>query len=83
MNQMIERLREDKAMKETAVTNPHRRRFLSFAKLAGAVTVVALLGKKTTDPEPLQLAAASPEPEPSRYHETDHIRKYYKSAGLL
>lgn len=70
-------------MKETAVINPHRRQFLTIAKFAGAAAVVALLAKKATDPEPLPIAAASPEPVPSRYHETDHIRKYYQSAGLL
>lgn len=70
-------------MNETAVTNPNRRRFLAAAKLAGAVAVIAVLGKKAGAPAPAPVVSASLEPSPSRYHETDHIRKYYHSAGLL
>ena len=71
-------------MKETAVMNPQRRRFLATAKIAGAAAVVVLLGKKATDTP--SVPQASPDIDiaaSGRYHETEHIRKYYRSAGLL
>jgi hypothetical protein len=71
-------------MRETAVINPQRRRFLATAKIAGAVSVVALLGKNATDaPSAPQAFADTEVAAPGRYHETEHIRKYYRSAGLL
>lgn len=71
-------------MKETAIINPQRRKFLSTVKIASAVTVVALLAKKMSEPsllpaEPAEGTAALP----SSYHETEHIRKYYRSAALM
>jgi nitrous oxide reductase len=71
-------------MRETAVINPQRRRFLATAKIAGAATVVALLGTKATDtPSVPQASSEVDVATPGRYHETEHIRKYYRSAGLL
>lgn len=71
-------------MRETAVMNPQRRKFLATAKIAGAATVVALLSTKATDAPPApELPQDIAGMEPGRYHETEHIRKYYRSAGLL
>lgn len=71
-------------MRETAVINPQRRKFLATAKMAGAATVVTLLAKKATDTPSLPAVPADTEAAtPGRYHETEHIRKYYHYAGLL
>lgn len=70
-------------MNETTVTNPNRRRFMATAKIAGAVAIIALLGKKASAPAPAPIVSASSEAAPSRYRETDHTRKYYHTAGLL
>lgn len=72
-------------MNETAITNHQRRRFLATAKIAGAVAVIALLAKKTSEPAPPAAAVSTDDlsAAPSTYHETEHIRKYYRSADLL
>jgi hypothetical protein len=57
-----------------------RRKFLSGAKVLGAVGAAALVGK-TIEVEASVLAEPIAEPAAgSGYRETEHIRKYYHSA---
>lgn len=73
-------------MTKTNVTNHQRRSFLNTAKIAGAVAVVALIARKKSEPAP-EVATTKKDrvakTEPSPYHETEHIRKYYRSAALM
>jgi nitrous oxide reductase len=59
-----------------------RRRFLQTSANAGLLGAALALLSRTA---PIQAAeqvsaAASTEPPPSGYHETEHIRKYYAKA---
>jgi hypothetical protein len=59
-----------------------RRQFLIAARGAGALGAVAVLfgkGVKVQAAPPQQVAEG--EASRSGYHETEHIRKYYRSAG--
>ncbi len=56
-----------------------RRRFLAAAGGAGALgTLAALSAESTAAAAPV--AAPAPAATPSGYRETEHIRKYYRSA---
>lgn len=72
-------------MKETAVTTHPRRSFLSAVTIAGVATVAALLAKKSSSPPAAAPVAPAEElaAAPGSYHETEHIRKYYRSAARL
>jgi len=78
-------LHEDNAMNENAETTRPRRNFLSTITIAGAATVLALLAKKSSTPPAATPAAPDEElaAVPGTYHETEHIRKYYRSAARL
>jgi hypothetical protein len=59
--------------------DPTRRSLLKAAPL-GALAVAA--AARARAPEPQAPAAAEPAPQPSRgYHETEHIRHYYRTAA--
>lgn len=61
--------------------NTKRRNFLLAAGCAPAIGVAVMLSRESVA-EPIAEAAAAPvEPSVSGYHETDHIRKYYRIAG--
>ena len=79
-------MHEDNAMTKTNVTNHQRRTFLNTAKIAGAAAVVAFISRKNSEPTPEVTPAKKDsvaKAEPSTYHETEHIRKYYRSAALM
>ena len=57
-----------------------RRNFLLAAGCAPAIGVAVMLNRESVA-EPVVAAAAPVEPTVSGYHETDHIRKYYRIAG--
>ena len=64
--------------------NLPRRQFLAVAAAAPAVAVCALLSR----PRDLPLAAPPTLPEDESgddvgYHETEHVRRYYRSAGYF
>lgn len=61
--------------------NARRRKFLLAAGCAPAIGVAALLSRESVVEPVAELAAAPVEPSVSGYHETDHIRKYYRLAG--
>ena len=63
---------------EDQAPDPARRSLLKAAPL-GALAVVAGRAGAT----PAAAAAPAPEPavEPKGYHETEHIRRYYRSAA--
>ena len=59
--------------------DPTRRSLLKAAPL-GLLTVAA--AARARAPEPQAPAAAEPAPPPARgYHETEHIRPYYRTAA--
>jgi hypothetical protein len=59
--------------------DPTRRSLLKAAPL-GLVAVAA--AARARAPEPRAPVAAEPDPQPSRgYHETEHIRRYYRTAA--
>jgi nitrous oxide reductase len=65
---------------EMKAVDPARRGFLRAAGGAGALGALAALagqGPATTAGAPAAAPAAS---APSGYHETEHIRKYYRTA---
>lgn len=71
---------ETGAMVDDKVDNK-RRNFLLAAGCAPAIGVAAMLSRESVA-EPVVEAPATPvEPNVSGYHETDHIRKYYRIAG--
>jgi hypothetical protein len=64
---------------ETKALNRKRRQFLRAAGGAGALAVLA-----AQDAQAEAAPAAPPAPEPARqagYHETEHIRTYYRTAA--
>lgn len=59
-----------------------RREFLKQVALgSGAVAVAAVSGGALAAVEN-EAPAAAPAAKPKGYHETDHIREYYRTAGL-
>jgi hypothetical protein len=65
-------------MKTTKPTN--RRKFLVAASLGTAGAAAAVVtGTKATNGES---AAGAPEAQPSGYHVTEHILKYYKTTQV-
>jgi hypothetical protein len=59
-----------------------RRAFLKGVMLGGGAAVVTLVAGKAaaqTESEPTTAPAA---PAPTGYHVTDHIRDYYRTAGI-
>jgi hypothetical protein len=67
----------DKEQKHDTKPDPARRSFLKAAPL-GALAAVA--GGADAKPEIAPVEAAKPEVKQG-YHETEHIRQYYKSAA--
>ena len=65
-----------------ALLDSKRRILLAAAVCAPAVAIGALLARRQAAAPP---APTLPGPEPASvgYHETDHIRKYYRSAAYL
>lgn len=57
--------------------NQARRQFLHAAKGLGALGAIAVLAGKASIEETAVPEAVKP--APNDYHETDHIRKYYRS----
>lgn len=58
-----------------------RRNFLMAASCAPAIGVAVMLSRDSVAEPVVEVAAAPIEPIVSGYHETDHIRKYYRIAG--
>jgi hypothetical protein len=60
--------------------NPTRRSFLRAAGGAGALgALAAVAAESTAAPVPAAPAVAA-SAEPAGYHETEHIRQYYRTA---
>ncbi|TCS35980.1 secreted protein [Paucimonas lemoignei] len=70
------------ADKQSEQVDGRRRRFLNAAKGAGALGAIAVLfGKGAAAPTlPQQQAKADDKQPDGGYHETEHIREYYRSA---
>ena len=66
-------------MKTTKTTN--RRKFLLAAGLGSAGAVAAVVAGKQAA-EPGKPDAAAEAPQPSGYHVSEHILKYYKTAEV-
>jgi len=68
----------DKDQKPDQLPDPARRSLLKAAPL-GALAVAAVAGAKEAEaPAP---APAAEENKPRGYHETEHIRRYYRTAA--
>lgn len=77
-NTNTESIRMDKP--KTPTVNPTRRSFLRAAGGAGALGALAAVA---ADAGAAPVAAAAPEAAPAKqsgYHETEHIRQYYRTA---
>jgi hypothetical protein len=59
--------------------NPTRRSFLRAAGGAGALGALAAVAAESTA-APVAAAPAAESAEPAGYHETEHIRQYYRTA---
>ncbi|MES2760298.1 MAG: formate dehydrogenase [Pseudomonadota bacterium] len=59
--------------------NPTRRSFLRAAGGAGALGALAAVAAESTA-APAVAAPVAAAPEPAGYHETEHIRQYYRTA---
>ena len=65
---------------KTKAINPTRRSFLRAASGAGALGALAAVAAETgAAPAAVAPVAVAPA-EPSGYHETEHIRQYYRTA---
>lgn len=58
-----------------------RRNFLLAAGCAPVIGVAAMLSRESAAEPLVEMAAAPVDANVSGYHETDHIRKYYRIAG--
>ncbi|HEV2609059.1 MAG TPA: formate dehydrogenase [Noviherbaspirillum sp.] len=65
-----------------SILDTKRRTLLAAAVCAPAVAVGALLSRQQPV-APQVSAAAESEPPSTGYHETEHIRKYYRSAAYI
>lgn len=65
---------------QTALPDPKRRSFLGAATGAGALGALAALAGPAAAVEAAALAPVPQAPAPSGYHETEHIRTYYRTA---
>ena len=60
--------------------DPARRNLLKAAPL-GAIAVAAAATGRTAAAAPASAPQAAPEAGPKGYHETEHIRRYYRTAA--
>lgn len=60
-----------------------RRKFLSGAKVLGALGAAALVGTKVEVEMPAVAVSGADQPASGGYHETDHIRRYYASMRFV
>lgn len=69
--------------KQSEQVDSVRRQFLNAARGVGALGAIAVvLGKGAAAPALPHQQAKSEDKQPhSGYHETEHIREYYRSAG--
>ena len=67
---------------EIEAVDRKRREFLRAARGAGALGALAILAAKDAQAEAPPAPEPAPEPaKPSGYHETEHIRTYYRTAA--
>lgn len=67
---------------EIEAVDRKRREFLRAARGAGALGALAVLAAQDAQAEAAPPAASAPEPATSAgYHETEHIRTYYRTAA--
>lgn len=62
--------------------NTGRREFFRTALVATGAAAIAATGRATAAPPKTDPATATPKPDSQGYHITDHIREYYRVAGL-
>jgi hypothetical protein len=60
--------------------DPARRNLLKAAPL-GAIAVAAAVAGNKAEAAPAPAPQAEPEAKPKGYHETEHIRRYYRTAA--
>lgn len=65
------------SINDKAPSDVKRRRFLAAASGAGALGTLAVLAGPVAA---AQATPPTPEAKPGGYHETDHIRDYYRTA---
>ena len=58
-----------------------RREFFRTALLATGAAAIAATGRATAAP-PARAPATAPKPDSQGYHVTEHVREYYRVAGL-
>jgi hypothetical protein len=63
-----------------AIPNPRRRLFLRTAGGAGALATLASVAGEGAAAAPAAAVVEAKPAEPSGYHETEHIRQYYRTA---
>jgi hypothetical protein len=61
--------------------DPSRRKFLSSATSAGALGALAVIAGRAAAAETAPAVVAAEPALPSGYHETEHIRQYYRTAA--
>jgi len=66
-------------MNDDKQPDPTRRSLLKAAPL-GALAVAAAARARAPEPQPAPAAPAEPH-KAQGYHETEHIRRYYRTAG--
>ena len=67
-------------MDKEKTINPARRSFLRAAGGAGALGALAVAAGQAPAASAVAPAAAPAEAKPAGYHETEHIRQYYRTA---
>jgi hypothetical protein len=60
--------------------DPTRRKLLRAAPL-GAIAVAAAVTGNQAEAAPAPVPQAEPDSQPKGYHETEHIRRYYRTAA--
>ncbi len=66
--------------KKAATIDPRRRNFLRAAGGAGALATMATVSGQSVAIPAVAAPVVQAEAAPSGYHETEHIRQYYRTA---
>jgi len=68
---------------KTSPSDSRRRGFLAAAAALPALAVAALVARRHAPPAALPADPAPQPPTGSGYRETEHVRKYYRTAGYF
>ena len=77
-------MREPSIMEIAANKVANRRSFLGTAVCVPAVAAAVTAGlTRRAEPVPIPAALPAARPDGVGYHETEHVRKFYRSAGYF